>query len=437
MNIKQIALLAVCVICAVLVAVVAMWKPDAGEGTHEPLPTIFVSRPTDAGQAEVPGEQRTDAEEPTAAPSDGSAEFIAKLREEFSMYDYDKVIADIDARPDLAGEETEALRAQAEEQKSRLVKYDGKLYHMFFHSLIIYPELAFNGNPNEETYYNYMATVREFQRMLPILRDAGFVLFDYDYILSFDGEGNATYKDIYLPEGKKPLLLSLDDQNYYRYMKGAGFADCLAINGQGDIVTKVITPEGNVEYTYDGDVIPIINEYVKEHPDFSYRGSKGIVGVTGFEGVYGYNYLEMEGEEKAAAIETCRGISEKLKADGWKIASHSYSHKASFADNSIPLNELIADTDQWLDEVGSIVGPTDIYLTPFGSYFTDERRQAWVDRGFRIICPVYYIQDYYEGSKFMIHNRCNIDGITMVIHPERVADFFDPAQVVDERRPKR
>ena len=30
-------------------------------------------------------------------------------------------------------------------KKKELVEYDGKIYHVFFHSLIIYPELAFDG----------------------------------------------------------------------------------------------------------------------------------------------------------------------------------------------------------------------------------------------------------------------------------------------------
>ena len=28
-------------------------------------------------------------------------------------------------------------------------------------------------------------------------------------------------------------------------------------------------------------IVPILNEYVKEHKDFSYKGAKGVVALTG------------------------------------------------------------------------------------------------------------------------------------------------------------
>ena len=41
-----------------------------------------------------------------------------------------------------------------EQGKPVLSKYHGKVYNIFFHSLIVYPELAFDGNINSDLYNN-------------------------------------------------------------------------------------------------------------------------------------------------------------------------------------------------------------------------------------------------------------------------------------------
>lgn len=440
---KQAILFFICIVCFVaIILLVAQEGPtptgDVATNTATPTPLAMPTAtpngtPTDPSTA-TPGPTSTPEPDPLKAERDA---MIAKLNKMIAQYMYDEAIAEIDANPQLANDQTAALSQQAADLKAKLVKYDGKLYHIFFHSLVVYPELAFDYDSDHYTYWDYMATVTEFKRVIQLLYDGGFVLFDYDYIVQFDSNGNATYKDIYLPEGKKPVIVSFDDVNYYEYMKDDGFADCLAINEKGDLVNKIVRPDGTVEYSYEADGMPILNTFVDQHPDFSYKGAKGIVALTGYEGAFGYNYTKMSGAEKDAAIAECKKIAQKLKDDGWKIACHSYTHKVSFTTETITASELAIDNARWLDEVGQIVGETNLYISPFGAYFTDSRRDEWVKSGFTIIMPVYYIQDYYKGPRFMVHNRCNIDGITMVKHPERLADFFDPALVVDENRPAR
>mgnify|MGYP000718429092 FL=1 len=34
-------------------------------------------------------------------------------------------------------------------------------------------------------------------------------------------------------------------------------------------------------------MVPLIDRFVEEHPDFSYRGAKGIVALTGYNGILG------------------------------------------------------------------------------------------------------------------------------------------------------
>ena len=120
--------------------------------------------------------------------------------------------------------------------------------------------------------------------MLPLFLENDFVLYDITEMVEFDENGMARRKDIYLPEGKKPLVISIDDVSYYDYMQPDGFAQRLVINDAGDVVTEVKAPDGTVSQTYDGDVMPIVDQFVKEHPEFSFRGAKGIVAPTGYQG---------------------------------------------------------------------------------------------------------------------------------------------------------
>lgn len=43
--------------------------------------------------------------------------------------------------------------------------------------------------------------------------------------------------------------------------------------------------------------MPILNKFVKEHPDFSLNGEKGVVALTGYEGVLGYRTNELTSKD--------------------------------------------------------------------------------------------------------------------------------------------
>ena len=49
-----------------------------------------------------------------------------------------------------------------------------------------------------------------------------------------------------------------------------------------------------MEQSKTNDAVPLLNDYVKKHPDFSYKGQKAVVGLTGYEGVLGYRTNDLE-----------------------------------------------------------------------------------------------------------------------------------------------
>ena len=357
-------------------------------------------------------------------------------------YFYEEAIEKINtADPALQNEETAQAAQRYQSAKDGLVKYEGMPYHVFFHSLIVYPELAFDdkGHP-AEGYNMWMTTVSEFKKMLPLLLDNGFVLYDINELMNVAADGTVTPKDIYLPAGKKPLILSVDDLSYYDYMEPDGFASRLVINEQNEVVTQVKAPDGTVSNTYDGDVQPIVDQFVKEHPEFSWRGAKGILAPTGYQGAFGYRITDLElytPEEGAQVLESVRQIAQRLRDTGWQIACHSYTHNGYWR-GDITMDELESDLTRWKELIGTYTGQTNILITPFGAHYdpSDPRYQYMVQQGFTIICPVAASMTTTYNGNSMVQDRLNLDGYTMLQHPERVSKyFFDPQLVLDPARP--
>ena len=100
--------------------------------------------------------------------------------------------------------------------------YNGVVEHLFFHPVIAYTELAFDGDAQSDGLDDYMVTVDEFNRILDNVYERGYILVDIGDVWSesVDEAGNPVMvrNTLYLPEGKKPLIFSYDDTNYYPYM---------------------------------------------------------------------------------------------------------------------------------------------------------------------------------------------------------------------------
>lgn len=209
-------------------------------------------------------------------------------------YYYDEALALLDQAGDLRSAQTDALRREIAQKQAELVPYEGdQFYHVFFHSLIVDTDRAFDGDYDSAGYDLYITTVSEFQAMLPKLQAAGFILYDITDLVEFR-DGEAVRREILLPPEKKPLVISVDDVNYYKYMEGDGFAQRLDVDEEGRVVTVV-----DGQPTYDGDVMPILNAYVAEHPEFSWQGAKGVVAITGYEGAFGYRITDLEDYDAA------------------------------------------------------------------------------------------------------------------------------------------
>jgi len=372
------------------------------------------------------------------------AETLKKAEKLEQGYYYDEAVDLLHSDPTLittATDDAITLKiAEINQEKESLVKYEGPIHHIFFHSLIVYPELAFDKKGQPAQNYNmWMTTANEFKKMLPELEQRGYVLYPLTDYIEPDPEhpGGIRLKNIYLPPGKIPLVISVDDVSYYDYMKGDGFADRLVMGKDGRVWTEVTTPEGKTEVTRDGDVIPILDDYVKDHPEFSWRGAKGTIALTGYQGVLGYRITDGLPEE-AEWQQTVQLIAKTMKADGWSFACHSYTHNSYFRDGSLTLKKLQYDTERWNQKIAPYIGKTNIYISPFGVHFNyeDPRYRYLVDQGYQIYCPVSNERRISVNSDNIVMPRIDIDGYSMTARADEINRYyFDVSEILDPARP--
>lgn len=368
-------------------------------------------------------------------------------------YDYDGAIEFLQSDSTYASDQqvTDAI-AEYENIKSTLVRQDiEKITHVFFHTLIMDTSKAFDGDTRQDGYNQVMTTKDEFLKIMQKMYDEGFVLVrlhDMAYETT-DENGQPKFQagDIMLPEGKQAFVLSQDDVCYYEYMTGDGFATRMIIGEDGRPTNEMLMDDGTTSVgSYD--VVPLLDDFIDEHPDFSYKGARGIVAFTGYNGILGYrtapSYSENPTYEQDR--ETAAKVVQCLRDEGWEIASHSWGHRDM---GSISYSDFKTDTDKWETEVESLTGPVDIILFPFGSdigdwrpYTDDNERFAYLKSvGFRYFCNVdshqYWVQ---MGNDHLRQGRRNLDGYRMwrdITEPDnpRLSDLFDANDVFDSARP--
>ena len=175
-----------------------------------------------------------------------------------------------------------------------LVEYKGPIKHMFFHPLIAYPEVAFNGNPMTKGYDDWFVTVKEFNAIIESVYRKNYILVDINWIYEktvANGKVSMKINNLYLPRGKKPLIISIDDLNYYDYMIKDGNVFKLILDMNGNVATYSVTKAGVVNISHQNEIIPLLDTFVLEHPEFSLNRAKGCIALTGFQRILA-NYFK-------------------------------------------------------------------------------------------------------------------------------------------------
>ena len=299
-------------------------------------------------------------------------------------------------------------------------------------------------------------TVDEFNAMLGQLYEEGYVLVRFSDLAAVNEDGAMEAKKLMLPSGKKPLLLSETNVNYDLELSGQGLASRLVLDGNGALTCDRQASDGST-VTGAFDVVPCVEAFIQEHPDFSNNGARGILGLTGYNGILGYRtddalatstdnrYAAKYGVfDTAAEKEAAAPVIEALKSAGWEFACNGYDGTTYGSDEEA----VSADLTKWNESVGTLVGNTTILLFPSG---TDSRGWKAYDES----DPVYQILKkqgflYYgsmdiSGTKTQLteqYLRCsymNVDGYRMYqdLYKDagRFTGILDFQEIYDSKRP--
>jgi len=384
-------------------------------------------------------------------------------------YDYDGAIA---KAKEIEGykNDTEAREAVAgwKEAKKDLVEFKAEdVTHIFYHTLVRNTKLAFECDPGiAEGFKKWMTTIDEFKKITQKMYDDGYVLcslYDFfDEVYDEDGVPHFTAKSVFLPEGKKPFVLSLDDLSYYHTYTGHGMASKLVLDEYGKVTCEYELEDGTVERgSYD--CVPLLNDFMEEHPDGAYHGARGTIALTGYNGIFGYRtdesyvtrknldadkveWLDAHPDfDRNVEIDGASKIAKELKAEGWDFASHTWGH---IRVGNAALEKIKIDTEKWKKNVEPIIGNTECIifahgqdLSPTDEYNTKENKKYryLASQGFHIFLNVDSHQKTMTVHDLYVHGgRRNLDGYRLWNdahgNSDWTSDLFDASEMLDPRR---
>ena len=383
------------------------------------------SVPEAAAPVAVQTEMQTESEtQPVTEPSASAQaqQLISEAQLLAAGYDYDGAIGRLMS---ISGYDTDASIQQMitdyTAQRDACVAVDPTTVpHIFYHSLLNSTAKAFDvetlGQGAVDGYNAWMVTVDEFDQITQRLYDAGYVYVRLrDLVIeTTDADGVVHFApntELKLPEGKKAIVLSVDDCSYYHSYEAASFPEKLVLDDNGDVKCLYTDPAGNTTVG-DYDVVPRLNSFLKEHPDGAYHGARGILAMTGYNGVFGYrtdtDYLLQENlmEDQRAWLDAhpdynydqdvadATAIADALKEEGWEFASHTWGH-LSVTDKSV--DALRADNEKWVATVEPITGPVDTIIFAHGNDIGNWEGYSGNEK-----------YDYYNSVGY--HFYCNVDG---------------------------
>ena len=328
----------------------------------------------------------------------------------------------------------------------KLVEYLKPVEHISIRPLIANTGLAFDNDNYSKNAEDLMLTVDEFRSILLQLYQNNYILIDINTLLGSSGEKNR----LFYPEGKKPLILTIEGLNYYAARSKSGNSENLSLDTDGNVVSTYVDGNGSKITDRNGEAIGILEQFIEEHPDFSFDGSKGNISLTGFECIFGYVTNEDQVDDRTKSYTengmpafsiTSREIEDNkekvikiittLKNKGWTFSSSTYGN-ILVGETSLDL--LQRDTQKWLDQVGSLIGDVKVLLFPSGSIVSskDERGAYLIGKGFIIhagIGPWAYFN--YSGLHLYM-DRIALNGLALRF--QDLSRFFDVQTVYDPKR---
>ena len=406
-------------------------KKDQAQGSTQKPDTEQSQDGTDATDDTETGDDASSDAQDTAAPAT-DAKTTAMEQAEYlaATYDYDGAIETLNGVEGAADDpEITAKIAEYQATKDSCVPVNmDEVTHIFYHSLIVDPDRGFAGDDSIAAgFKQWMTTVDEFNKITQAMYDNGYVLVRLrDLVVeTTDADGTVHFTpntELKLPAGKKAFVMSLDDLSYYHSYDGRGIASKIVLDENGKPTCEYVQADGTT-VTGAYDCVPLLDQFIAEHPDASYHGAKGMIALTGYDGILGYR------------TDIAYKTHENLTADqqAWLDAHPDFNWDE--------------DTQKWLEYVAPLVGGTDTIIFAHGQdladwhdYTTDNEKFNYLSsQGFHFYCNVDSSQYFLQiRDNYVRQGRRNLDGYRLWndVHGDvnRTSDLFDASQILDPRR---
>ncbi len=368
--------------------------------------------------------------------------------------DYDHAIALIGSFSGDLNDYPELLEAQAqyESEKENLVLWDdvNQVLNLSFHPLIADAQRAFSDGTYGTSYNRNYVTTGEFRKILQQLYDNNYILVKLSDVTTENGP-----MELYLPSGKKPLIITQTHVNYNTYMidgdgdklpdkDGDGFASKLILDDNGNLSCEMVDAQGET-VTGEFDLVPILESFIETHPGFSYKGAKAILAVTGYDGLFGYRTSpaakEYFGEDfHVSEVASAEQVTNALRNQGYELACYTYENEPY---TGFTAEQIQAELNKWQNEITPILGETDIFvfcrnsdIAPNGSAYNDDRFQVIQASGFK-----YFLgfcdngtPSYSAHSNYIRQGRILVTGSNLAYQKAWFTGIFDPSSVLESIR---
>ena len=379
-----------------------------------------------------------------------------------SGYDFESAIALINSFSGNIGgyPELQDALARYEYGKQSLVLWEdpNSIINLSFQMLIADPERAFNHPEWGSSLLKNYLTTNEFRNILQKLYENNYILVNLDDFVSVttteSGQTTFSYKELYLPAGKKPLMITQTNVNYNLYLVdsdndmladkgGVGIASKLVLDSDGSVTCEMVDANGNT-VTGDYDMIPILDDFVAEHPDFSYGGAKAVIALTGYNGLFGYR-THAEGrayfgeEAYAKDVASVQAIAKALEDSGYDLGYYTYGNSSY---GRFDLSSIQSEMNSWNTEVVPILGNLDIMVFAQESdisssvIYADEKYNYLKSCGFD-----YFLGYSIEGASFTFiadeyvrQGRLTVNGKNIEYNTMWFNNIFDTSDVLEYSR---
>jgi len=341
------------------------------------------------------------------------------------------ILPEPDAPPAAVPDDPQPEDPEPAPQPLEYEVYEGEVPHIFLHCLIADPSVK--DKAGNMFYDADCINVTEFCRLLDELYANGYSLVDLYSLYTRDEQGNLHFLNrVEVPKGRKPVVISVDDVVYDERKRGKGMVDFLALDRDNNLVSGTYREDGTVEYTYDQEIFPILEQFIAQHPDFSAHNARMTLCMTGFTGVFGYRTdADYEGN-RTAELQKANAVAARLKELGYSFACHSYGH------GQIPqksLDSLKEDVTKFQEEVVPIIGETPAFIYPYGLPLdtADERYQYLVSEGFELFCSVshFFFSRNYDDGQSLYMTRIAIDGYSLRFYKTALSPVVDVTKILD------